>query len=95
MTNTIPNRHPSLGILRINDNKTKDKSPDVKGTICIKRDLLLELHKQLTDADDSEVVACLTGWFYDDSKGRYTRVQLSAKPKRLEYRDENPFWDFR
>jgi hypothetical protein len=93
MTNTISNRNLSLGILRIN-NKTKDKSPDVTGTISIKRDLLLELHKQLTESDDDEVIAYLAGWFYDDAKGRYMRVQLSVK-QRLEYRDHNPFWDFR
>jgi hypothetical protein len=94
MTNSIPNRNLSLGTLRIN-NKTKDKSPDVTGTISIKRDLLLELHKQSTESGDDDVVACLAGWFYDDAKGRYMRVQLSAKLQRPEYRDESPFWDFR
>jgi hypothetical protein len=94
MTKTIPNRNLSLGILRTN-NRTKDKSPDVTGTISIKRELLLEFHKQLTESDDDEVVACLAGWFYDDPKGRYLRVQLSAKLQRPEYRDDSPFWDFR
>ena len=93
MTKTIPNRNLSLGTLRIN-NKTKDKSPDVTGTISIKRELLLELHKQL-ESDDDEVVACLAGWFYDDAKGRYMRVQLSKQSRRYEYRDDSPFWDFR
>ena len=80
--------------MRLNENRKKDKSPYVTGTISIKRDLLLELHKQL-ESDDDEVVACLAGWFYDDAKGRYMRVQLSKKPQRPEYRNDNPFWDFR
>jgi hypothetical protein len=80
--------------LRIND-KTKDKSPDVIGTISIKRDLLLDLYKQATESDDDDIVAMLAGWFYDDAKGRYMRVQLSAKFQKPEYRDERPFWDFR
>lgn len=93
MKHQTPNRTLSLGTLRINK-KTKDKSPDVTGTISIKRELLLELHKQLTQSDDDEVVADLAGWSYDDANGRYMRVQLS-KTQRREYRDDSPFWDFR
>ena len=93
MTKTIPNRTLSLGTLRPSP-KTKDKSPDVTGTISIKRDLLLELHKKLAQSGDEEVVADLAGWFYDDAKGKYMRVQLS-KYQRPEYRDESRFWDQR
>jgi hypothetical protein len=93
MTNPKPNRTLSLGTLRPHT-KTKDKSPNVPGTISIKRDLILDLHQQMTQSDDDEVVANLAGWFYDDAKGKYMRVQLSVK-QRLEYRDDNPFWDFR
>ena len=93
MKNLTPNRTLSLGTLRPND-KTKIKSPDVTGTISIKRDLLLDLHKQLTQSNDDEVVANIAGWFYDDANGRYMRVQLSAKYQRPEYRDDSPFADF-
>jgi hypothetical protein len=53
--------------------------------ISIKRDLILDLHKQITQCDDDEVTANLAGWLCDDAKGRYMRVQLL---------DGNPFWDF-
>jgi hypothetical protein len=56
--------------------------------------LILDLHKQITQSNDDEVVANLAGWLYDDAKGRYMRVQLSVK-QRLEYRNDNPFWDLR
>ena len=94
MANPTPNRTLSLGTLRPKD-KTKDKSPDVTGTITIKRDLLLDLHKQLTQSNDDEVVANIAGWLYDDANGRYMRVQLSAKYQRPEYRDSSPLWDLR
>ena len=93
MTKTIPNRNLSLGTLRPKG-KTKDKSTDVTGTISIRRDLLLELHKQLTESDDDAIVAFLAGWFYDDAKGRYMRVQLSTKYPKAEYRDDGPLMNF-
>jgi hypothetical protein len=93
MTNPKPNRSLSLGTLR-RHTKTKDNSPDVTGTISIKRDLILDLHKKITQSGEDEVIANLAGWLYDDAKGQYMRVQLSVK-QRLEYRDDNPFWDFR
>jgi hypothetical protein len=88
-----PNKTLSLGTLRPKD-KTKEKSPDAAGTIRIKRDLILDLYKQLTQSDDDDVVADLAGWLYDDANGRYMRVQLSAKWQRPEYRDDSPFFDF-
>jgi hypothetical protein len=89
-----PNRTLSLGKLRPHA-KTKDKSPDATGTIYIKRDLLLDLYKQLNQSDDDEVVAKLAGWLYEDVIGKYMTIQLSAKTQRPEYRDDNPFYDFR
>jgi len=86
MTNPKPNRSLSLGKLRPHT-KTKDKSPHAVGTISIKRDLLLHLHRQINQCDDDDIVAELAGWFNEDAIGKYMTVQ--------QPRDDKPFWDFR
>src|SRR6266436_6602326 len=93
-TNQKPNRTLSLGKLRPHT-KTKDKSPHATGTIRIKRDLLLDLYKQLNQSDDDEIVANVAGWFNEDERGKYLTIQLSARYQRAEPRDCGQFFDFR
>jgi hypothetical protein len=94
MTNPKPNRALSLGQLRPNEG-TKPKSPHATGTIRIKRDLLIDLHQQMTQSDDDELVADLAGWFNEDGIGKYLTIQLSAKFQRAEPRDCGKFFNFR
>jgi hypothetical protein len=94
MTNPTPNRTLSLGKLRP-QGKAKPKSPDATGKIRIRRDLLLDLYKQLNQSDDDEIVANIAGWFNEDESGKYMTIQLSAKYQRTEPRDCGPFYDFR
>jgi hypothetical protein len=93
MNNPTSNRSLSLGKLRP-QSKTKPKSPDATGKISIRRDLLLDLYKQLNQSDDDEVVANIAGWFNEDENGKYMTVQLSAKYQRTEPRGFGPFIDF-
>jgi hypothetical protein len=94
MTNPKPNRNLSLGKLRPHT-KTKDKSPDATGRLHIKRELLLDLHKQMSQSDDDGIVANIAGWFNEDDIGKYLTIQLSAKNQRAEPRDCGKFFDFR
>jgi hypothetical protein len=95
MTNQVPsNMNRSLGKLRPQA-KTKPKSPGSTGTIYIKRDLLDHLHKQLNQCDDNEVVAKIAGWVYEDAKGPYMTIELSAKQQRAESQDSGQYFDFR
>jgi hypothetical protein len=94
MTNPMPNRTLSLGKLRPQI-RTKDKSPDAKGTLYIKRDLLLRLYQELDQSDDDGILAYMAGWFNEDADGQYMTIQLSEKYQRPEPRGFGPFVDFR
>ena len=91
MTNPTSNKTLSIGKLRPKA-KTKDKSPYATGTMRIKRDLLLELYKQLSQSEDDEILANIAGWFNKDEIGKYMTIQLSAKYQRPEYRDDSRQW---
>jgi hypothetical protein len=93
MPNQTPNRSLSLGKLRPQP-KTKDKSPDAKGTIYVKRDLLLRLCSELDQSNADGVLAYLAGWFREDGDGKYMTVQLSTKYERPEHRNDSPFFAF-
>jgi hypothetical protein len=94
MTTSKPNKTLSLGTLRPTP-RTKDKSPDAKGTIYIKRDLLLRLWQELNESNGDGVLAYLAGWFKEDADGsKCMTVQLSAKYQPPEHRNETPFFAF-
>ncbi len=66
----------SLGALRP-AKKTKPRSPDATGRIKIQKETLEILHDQLSETDNSEVLANLAGWKNYDSAGEYLTVELS------------------
>ena len=66
----------SLGSLRIQQ-KTKPRSPELKGTIRIQRHTLEAIFNQM-DADD-EVIANLAAWKHHDGNEFYLSVELSPK----------------
>lgn len=76
MQNT--NIRRSLGALR-KAPKTKEKSPDLQGTIKVQRHTIDAIIKQFEDTDEDEIISCLAGWFNDDSKGRFVSVELSPR----------------
>lgn len=76
MQNT--NLRRSLGALR-KAPKTKDRSPDLQGTIKVQRHTLEAIIKQFHDSNEGEIIACLAGWFHEDAKGRFLSVELSPR----------------
>ena len=79
---TKPKR--SLGALR-KANKTKPKSPDLKGTMKAQRHTIAALVKQLTENQTDEITCNLAGWFNKDTNGQYLTVELSPRYSSKEY----------
>ncbi len=75
----------SLGSLRIQQ-KTKPRSPELKGTIRIQRHTLEAIINQMDD--DDEVIANLAAWKHHDGNDFYLSVELS--PKFTNSRSLNP-----
>lgn len=69
-------KQKSLGSLRIQQ-KTKPRSPELKGTIRIQRHTLEAIIHQIEDND--EVIANLAAWKHHDGNDFYLSVELSAK----------------
>jgi hypothetical protein len=84
----------SLGVLRIN-NKTKEKSPDLIGTMKIHRSLITVLWKELNNSGGEEVTCNIAAWQYHDKKGALLNVELSeryeARQNGSQPRQENIF----
>jgi hypothetical protein len=68
----------SLGALR-KSSKTKPNSPDTQGTMKVQRHTIETLVKQLDETDADEIVACIAGWFHQDTKGQFLSVELSPR----------------
>jgi hypothetical protein len=75
----------SLGALR-KAPKTKDRSPDVTGTLKLQRHTMEAIAKQFKDTDADEIDCCIAGWGNNDQNGLYLTVELSPKylPRRHE-----------
>lgn len=66
----------SLGTLYVAE-KTKDRSPDMKGTIKIKRKHLQEMGRQVIGDESDEVKANLAAWSnIDGSNRRFLTIEL-------------------
>jgi|KBSSwiStaDraftv2_1062776.scaffolds.fasta_scaffold579354_2 hypothetical protein len=68
----------SLGKLRI-AHKTKERSPDMTGTLCLQRHTAALILKAFADADDDEAVCSIAAWVNHDHEGQYLTVELSPK----------------
>jgi hypothetical protein len=88
-------KQKSLGSLRIQQ-KTKPRSPELKGTIRIQRHTLEAISNQIND--EEEVIANLAAWKHHDGKDFYLSVELSPKFKNLDRRpqkiEERSIFDF-
>jgi hypothetical protein len=69
-------KQKSLGSLRIQQ-KTKPRSPELRGTIRIQRHTLEAFLNQIDD--DYEVIANLAAWKHHDGTDFYLSVELSPK----------------
>jgi hypothetical protein len=75
----------SIGTLRLN-NKTKDRSPDLTGTMKIHRNLINAMSNEL-DQTGADVVTCnIAAWQYRDDDGPLLNLQLTEpyKPPRRD-----------
>jgi hypothetical protein len=68
----------SLGSLRRAE-KTKDRSPDLTGTLKLQRHTMEAIAKQFKEGDAAEVACCIAGWRNEDQNGLYLSVELSPK----------------
>jgi|688.fasta_scaffold1081071_1 hypothetical protein len=79
-------KQKSLGSLRIQQ-KTKPRSPELRGTIRIQRHTLEAISNQIDD--DEEVIANLAAWKHHDGNDFYLSVELSPKFKSPDRRPQN------
>jgi hypothetical protein len=82
----------SLGTLRVNT-KTKERSPDLTGTIKVHRGLVSALWNELRETGASAVECNLAAWHYQDKTGHLFNVQLSERyePPRQYHGSESIF----
>jgi hypothetical protein len=78
MDNQSLTKKRSLGKLRVAP-KTKPRSPDMTGTLCLQRHTAALILKTFEDTDDDEVVCNIAAWVNQDSEGQYLTVELSPK----------------
>lgn len=79
----------SLGTLYIAE-KTKDRSPDMKGTITIKRKHLQDMGRQLIGDESEEVKANLAAWSNKDGANRrFLTIELQPITTYESVRKEN------
>jgi hypothetical protein len=84
------NHTKSLGTLRLNT-KTKEKSPELVGTIKMHRRLITALWKQLNASGGDEVTCNLAAWQYRDKSGPLLNIEVSEKYTHAAQQPENIF----
>jgi hypothetical protein len=68
----------SLGKLRRNQ-KTKDKSPDMTGSLRLQRHTAMAITKPFEANDVEDVVCNIAGWINQDHDGQYLTIEISPK----------------
>jgi hypothetical protein len=68
----------SLGKLRV-AHKTKERSPDMTGTLCLQRHTAALILKAFENTEDDEVVCNIAAWVNHDHEGQYLTVELSPR----------------
>ena len=68
----------SIGILRLNT-KTKDRSPDLIGTVKIHYHLIHTLLKKLEESAEDVAECNIAAWQYRDKDGPLLNLQLSER----------------
>jgi hypothetical protein len=74
----VKNWTKSIGILRLNT-KTKDRSPDLIGTVKIHYHLIHTLLKKLEESAEDVAECNIAAWQYRDKDGPLLNLQLSER----------------
>ena len=74
----VKNWTKSIGILRLNT-KTKDRSPDLIGTVKIHYHLIHTLLKKLDESAEDVAECNIAAWQYRDKDGPLLNLQLSER----------------
>jgi len=74
----VKNWAKSIGILRLNT-KTKDRSPDLIGTVKIHYHLIHTLLKKLDESAEDVAECNIAAWQYRDKDGPLLNLQLSER----------------
>jgi hypothetical protein len=84
----------SLGALRKHQ-KTKPRSPDATGKLCLQRHTLTEISRQLDEIGGDEISCNIAAWRNNDQRGPYLTVEVSPQFVAYERRlsDNEPFDD--
>jgi hypothetical protein len=75
----------SLGKLR-KSSKTKDKSPDMTGSLHLQRHTAMAIIKPFEDTDVEEVVCSIAGWVNQDRDGQYLTIEISPEYVGRQFR---------
>jgi hypothetical protein len=59
--------------------KTKERSPDMTGTLCLQRHTAALILKAFDNTDDDEAVCDIAAWVNHDHEGQYLTVEISPK----------------
>jgi hypothetical protein len=78
MNNQIFTKKRTLGKLRV-AHKTKERSPDMTGTLCLQRHTAALILKAFENTDDDEAVCNIAAWVNHDHEGQYLTIELSPK----------------
>ena len=91
----------SLGILKINKNRTMSKSPFLVGNVRLQRHHINAFLEEFEDADDTEVIAQLAAWRMSDDEGNpFLNVEIQprwnkySQQKQCEKKKEKSVFDF-
>jgi len=74
----------SVGTLRKTPKKTKERSPNLIGTLHLQRHTFEAIAKDFEMTDQDEVICNIAAWGYDDENGRYLNVEISPPYKRKQ-----------
>jgi hypothetical protein len=78
----------SLGALRKHQ-KTKPRSPDATGKLCLQRHTLTEISRQLDEMGGGEISCNIAAWRNNDQHGPYLTVEISPQFVACERRLSN------
>jgi hypothetical protein len=79
----------SLGKLR-RAPKTKDKSPDMIGSLRLRRDTAMAIIKPFEHGNVEEVECNIAGWANEDREGQCLTIEISPKYASRQFRPPMP-----
>ena len=74
----------SVGTLRRTPKKTKERSPQLIGTLRLQRHTHEAIAKEFEMTDQDEVICNIAAWSYDNENGGYLNVEISPPYRRKQ-----------